>query len=154
MITINDVKLIKLNTFLDSEGSLVPIEFDSTAPFEVKRVFYVYGVHNQNDRGEHSHHKTKQFLICLNGEIKVLCDDGDVKKEWTLNKPNEGLYIPNLIWDEQTYMSADSVLLVLANTHYDEDDYINDYNQFKKIKNPIKRGWRGQRLGAYHDEIK
>ena len=63
MITINDVKLIKLNTFLDSEGSLVPIEFDSTAPFEVKRVFYVYGVHNQNDRGEHSHHKTKQFLI-------------------------------------------------------------------------------------------
>ena len=117
MITINDVKLIKLNTFLDSEGSLVPIEFDSTAPFEVKRVFYVYGVHNQNDRGKHSHYKTKQLLISINGVIDVKCDDGmGGVRTWKLNQPWKALYIPEMIWDEQVYNSKDSILLVLSNT--------------------------------------
>ena len=67
MITLDNVKLFELDTFVDLEGSLVPIESNSTMPFEVKRVFYIYGVHDQKDRGEHSHHTTEQVLICLNG---------------------------------------------------------------------------------------
>jgi|TARA_Y100000310_G_C20454456_1_gene702376 dTDP-4-dehydrorhamnose 3,5-epimerase len=134
MITINDVKLLELKTFVDSEGSLVPLESGLSIPFEIKRVFYVFGVHDQKDRGEHSHYKTEQVLICLSGRVRVLCDDGKNRKEWTLDKPNQALYIPNLIWDEQTYLSPDSVLLVLANTKYDELDYIVDYDEFKKLK--------------------
>jgi len=134
MITINDVKLLELKTFVDSEGSLVPLESGLSIPFEIKRVFYVFGVHDQKDRGEHRHYKTEQVLICLSGRVRVLCDDGKNRKEWTLDKPNQALYIPNLIWDEQTYLSPDSVLLVLANTKYDELDYIVDYDEFKKLK--------------------
>ena len=158
MITLDNVKLLELDTFVDSEGSLVPVDSNSTMPFEVKRVFYIYGVHDQKDRGEHSHHVTEQVLICLNGEVKVLCDDGKDRKEWILDKPNEALYIPNLIWDEQIYLTSDSVLLVFANTHYDESDYISDYNEFKKLKieeiQSVKRGWRGQVLGYQGHESK
>ena len=134
MNTIENVKLINLKTFIDSEGSLVPIESGLSIPFKIKRVFYVFEVHDQKDRGEHSHYKTEQVLICLSGKVKVLCDDGKDRKEWILDKPNEALYIPNLIWDEQTYIVPGSVLLVLANTGYDKSDYITDYNEFKKLK--------------------
>ena len=135
MITLADVKLLKLTPFIDSEGSLVPIESNLDIPFEIKRIFYVYGVHNQVDRGEHSHYKTEQVLICLSGNGQVLCDDGKSKKDWALNSPTEGLYIPNLIWDEQSYLTPGTILLVLANTKYNESDYITDYEKFKELKN-------------------
>ena len=134
MITLSNVKLLELETFVDLEGSLVPIESGSSIPFEIKRVFYIFEVHDQKDRGEHSHYKTEQVLICLSGKVRVLCDDGKDRKEWILDKPNQVLYIPNLIWDEQTYIVPGSVLLVLANTGYDKSDYITDYNEFKKLK--------------------
>jgi dTDP-4-dehydrorhamnose 3,5-epimerase len=134
MTTLENVKLISLKTFTDSEGSLVPIESGLSIPFEIKRVFYIFEVHDQKDRGEHSHYKTEQVLICLSGKVRVLCDDGKDRKEWILDKPNQALYIPNLIWDEQTYIVPGSVLLVLANTGYDKSDYITDYNEFKKLK--------------------
>ena len=138
MSTLEDIKLISLKTFIDSEGSLVSIESGLSIPFKIKRVFYVFEVHDQKDRGEHSHHKTEQVLICLNGEVKVLCDDGKNRKEWVLDKPNQALYIPNLIWDEQTYLTSYSVLLILANTNYDPSDYIEDYEEFKRLKNESK----------------
>tara|TARA_Y100000310_G_scaffold312375_1_gene359612 strand:- start:20 stop:439 length:420 start_codon:yes stop_codon:yes gene_type:complete len=134
MITLDDVKLLELGAFVDTDGSLVAIESNVNIPFEIERVFYVFGVDNQKDRGEHSHFVTEQILICLSGEVKVLCDDGKNKKEWLLDNPSEGLYIPSLIWDEQVYSTPDSILLCLASTHYYESDYITDYNEFKKIR--------------------
>ena len=138
MITLDNVKLLELETFVDSEGSLVPIESGLSIPFKIKRVFYVFDVHDQKDRGEHSHHKTEQVHICLSGKVKVLCDDGKNTKQWVLNKPTQALYIPNLIWDEQIYLTSDSVLLVLANTNYDSSDYIESYDEFKRLKNESK----------------
>tara|TARA_E500000305_G_scaffold41342_1_gene31924 strand:- start:1832 stop:2251 length:420 start_codon:yes stop_codon:yes gene_type:complete len=134
MITLDDVKLFNLRNFIEPDGNLVPIESKHDIPFDMKRIFYVYGVDNQDDRGKHSHYKTKQVLICLNGEVKVVCDDGKNRQSYTLSKPNQALYIPEMIWDEQVYISEDSVLLVLANTHYDTSDYIEDYNKFVKLK--------------------
>ena len=141
MTTIEDVKLISLRTFVEPDGNLVPIELNRLyrdIPFEVKRVFYVYGVHNQNDRGKHSHYKTKQVLICLSGEVRVMCDDGFSKATWILDKPNQALYIPEMIWDEQVYVTQNSVLLVLANTMYESEDYIENYDEFKRLKNENK----------------
>ena len=82
--------------------------------------------------------QTKQVLICVNGEVKVSCDDGYSKDTWILNKPNYALYIPELIWDEQVYINSESVLLVLANTNYDPSDYIEDYEEFRRLKNENK----------------
>jgi len=136
MTTIDDVKRFNLKFFDEPDGRLAPVEFDKDVPFEVKRMFYVFGVHNQDDRGKHSHYKTKQLLISIAGSVSVKCDDGmgDVR-HYLLDKPWKALYIPNLIWDEQIYNSGDSVLLVLSNTSYDSSDYIEDYEKFKEIKN-------------------
>ena len=132
--TLDDVKFFNLRTMVEPDGNLVPIESEVDIPFIIKRVFYVYGVKDQNDRGKHSHHKTKQILICLNGKIEVLCDSGDKKQKYLLESPQQALYIPPMIWDEQNYLTEDSVLLVLANTRYSESDYIDDYSEFKRLK--------------------
>ena len=71
-MTINDVKLLNLRTFIEPDGNLVPVESKHDIPFDIKRIFYVYGVQNQDDRGKHSHYKTKQVLICLSGEVEVI----------------------------------------------------------------------------------
>tara|TARA_B110000196_G_C21062750_1_gene623253 strand:+ start:548 stop:964 length:417 start_codon:yes stop_codon:yes gene_type:complete len=138
MTTIDDVKLISLKTFIEPDGNLVPIEGNIDIPFLINRVFYVFGVKDQNDRGKHSHHKTKQILICLKGKVTVVCDDGKNKQTWVLDKPNKALYIPEMIWDEQLYSTPDTVLLVLSNTKYDINDYIEDYEYYKELKNENK----------------
>ena len=140
MTTIDDVKRFNLKFFDENDGKLAPIEFSKDIPFKVQRMFYVFGVHNQNDRGKHSHYKTKQLLISINGSIDVKCDDGlgGVKK-WTLSKPWNAIYIPEMIWDEQIYKSQDSVLLVLANTLYNPSDYIENFKTFRRIKNDKNR---------------
>ena len=138
MTTIDDVKRFNLKFFDESDGRLAPVEFDKDVPFEVKRMFYVFGVHNQNDRGKHSHHKTKQLLISVNGSVTVVCDDGFERKEWVLDEPYKALYIPEMIWDEQIYIDHNAVLLVLANTAYEPSDYIEDYEEFKRLKNESK----------------
>ena len=134
MKTIDDVKIFNLRSFKEGDGVLVPIESGYDIPFDIKRVFYVFNVNNQNDRGKHSHYKTKQILICLNGEIDVIVDDGFKRKTITINDKFTGIFIPEMIWDEQIYKTEDSLLMVLCDTHYDIDDYIEDYDTFKKLK--------------------
>jgi len=138
MTTLKDVKEFNLKSFIEPDGKLTPIELDRDIPFDVKRMFYVYDVHDQNDRGKHSHHKTKQILIAVSGRVTVVCDDGKTKRNYVLDEPSRALYIPEMIWDEQIYHSEDSVLLVLANTNYDFSDYIEDYEENKRLKNESK----------------
>ena len=133
-ITLEDVKFFNTRTMVEPDGNLVPIESNHDIPFPIKRVFYVYGVKNQDDRGKHSHYKTKQVLICVHGKVEVLVNDGLKEKKYLLESPQQALYIPEMIWDEQIYLSEDTVLLVLSNMKYDPKDYIHDFETFKKIK--------------------
>ena len=133
-ITLEDVKFFNARTMVESDGYLTPIEGNIDVAFDIKRIFYVYGVKNQDDRGKHSHYKTQQVLYCLSGKVEVLVHDGWRSKKFLLESPQQGLFIPELIWDEQKYLSEDTVLLVLSNTIYNPSDYINDFEVFKKIK--------------------
>jgi dTDP-4-dehydrorhamnose 3,5-epimerase-like enzyme len=133
-VTIDDVLFYNMRTVVDPDGNLVPIESNQDTPFPIRRVFYVYGVGDISKRGLHSHYKTKQLLICLSGKIEVTVKDGENEKKFLLESPQQGLYIPELIWDEQVYKNDNSVLLVLSNLKYDPDDYIHDFELFKKIK--------------------
>ena len=100
-ITLEDVKFFNTRTMVEPDGNLVPIESNHDIPFPIKRVFYVYGVKNQDDRGKHSHYKTKQVLICVHGKVEVLVNDGLKEKKYLLESPQQALYIPEMIWDEQ-----------------------------------------------------
>ena len=133
-ITLEDVKFFNTRTMVEPDGNLVPIESNYDIPFPIKRVFYVYGVKNQDDRGKHAHYKTKQVLICVHGKVEVLVNDGLKDKKYLLESPQQALYIPEMIWDEQIYLSEDTVLLVLSNMKYDPKDYIHDFKTFEKLK--------------------
>ena len=132
--TLENVKFFNTRTMVEPDGNLVPIESNQDVPFSIKRVFYVYGVKNQNDRGKHAHYKTKQVLICLNGKVEVLIHDGIKKQKYLLESPQQALYIPEMIWDEQVYLTEDTVLLVLSNMKYLPEDYIHNFEEFKKMK--------------------
>ena len=129
MASIDDVKLINFNSFKDHDGLLVPIEQDKNIPFSVKRLYWIFGVKNKKPRGQHAHYETEQVFISLKGVCKVSCSDGFTKKDFELTSPFQGLYMPAMIWGEQIY-DENTIVLVLASTFYDRDDYIEDWNSF------------------------
>jgi dTDP-4-dehydrorhamnose 3,5-epimerase-like enzyme len=121
------------NVFNDDRGSLIPIELKNI-PFEVKRVFVVNNVPLNEIRGNHSHYNTKQYLICINGSVDVILNDGFNETIYKLIK-GESILIPELVWDSQKFTSENSEILVFCSTEYDIDDYILDFNKFKEIIN-------------------
>ncbi len=114
----------------DDRGQLVAIEQLKDIPFKIERVYYIYKTSDGVRRGFHAHKDLEQILVCVHGSCKILLDDGKSKKNIILDKPNEGLYIPNSIWREMYDFSPDAVLLVLASNLYNEKDYIRNYNEF------------------------
>ncbi|MGJ0290702.1 FdtA/QdtA family cupin domain-containing protein [Aliarcobacter cryaerophilus] len=120
----------------DHRGQLVALEANRQIPFDVKRVFYIYGTQEGVPRGNHSHYKTKQFLVAVNGSCKVTLDNGKEKETFDLNKPNLGLFQDALIWGTMHDFSSDCVLMVLADEYYDASDYITDYDKFlEEVRN-------------------
>lgn len=129
-------KLEEFKVLGDHRGQLVALEANRQIPFDVKRVFYIYGTQEGVPRGNHSHYKTKQFLVAVNGSCKVTLDNGKEKETFDLNKPNLGLFQDALIWGTMHDFSSDCVLMVLADEYYDESDYIRDYDMFlEEVKN-------------------
>lgn len=128
-------ELQKFNVMGDERGQLVALETNKEIPFDMKRVFYIFGTNSDLPRGQHSHYKTKQFLIAVNGSCKVTLDNGKEKETFDLNSRDVGLFQNALIWGTMHDFSEDCVLMVLANDVYDAKDYITDYNEFLKVVN-------------------
>ena len=126
------MNLLQFKTLGDRRGSLVALEENREVPFDIKRVFYIYGTQTDVPRGQHSHYKTKQMLVAVNGSCKVTLDDGVSKDTYSLDNPSLGLFQDALIWGEMHDFSDDCVLMVLASEYYDESDYIRDYDDFVK----------------------
>lgn len=104
-------------------------------PFKVERVYYLYGVPENESRGAHAHKELYQIIIALNGSLDVVLDDGTNKKRFTLNRPNQGLLVVPGMWRDLENFSSGSVCLVLASMVYTEADYIRDYDEFVRFKN-------------------
>ena len=120
----------------DERGKLVVIEGNESIPFDIKRVFYIYGSDDTVVRGQHANRESEFVLINVAGTSKVRITDGKEEFVVELNKPMMGVYIPKMIWKDMYDFSSDSVLLVLANTHYDGKEYIRDYEEYlKEVKN-------------------
>ena len=132
---IQSVKLIELPYYKESNSDLVVVEDQSNVfPFSIMRMFNVRSEIN-TIRGRHAHRRCTQLLICTNGVIDVQCDDSIETRKYVLDKANYGLLIPPGIWAEQKYLKEDTVLTVLCDRLFDEDDYIRDYNEFVKYVN-------------------
>ena len=124
--------ILEFNDLGDERGKLVVIEGNESIPFEIKRVFYIYGSDSEVIRGQHANRESEFVLINVAGTSKVRITDGNEEFIVELNKPMMGVYIPKMVWKDMYDFSYDSVLLVLASTHYDGKEYIRDYNQYIK----------------------
>lgn len=114
----------------DHSGKLVALEKGHDLPFEVKRVYYIWDTDAGVIRGKHAHRKLEQMVICTSGSCDFILDDGKNRETIHLNNPAQGLYIKHNIWREFTNFSKDCVVMVLASEHYDEADYIRNYDDF------------------------
>lgn len=132
LIGINNVRIYKLPEFSDIRGSLNVAEYSKQIPFPVKRFFLVYKVPSKEVRGEHAHKKQHQFLICVNGSLSVIIDNGKKRSEIILNSSREGLYIPPKVWGVEYKYTSDAILLVFASDIYEPNDYIRDYGEYLK----------------------
>lgn len=127
-----EYELIDFKIRGDERGSLVALESAAEVPFEIKRVYYIFGTQKNVVRGRHAHRKLKQIIFCPHGSCDFILDDGKERRTLRLGSPNRGLYLKSNIWREFTNFSEGCVVMVLASEHYDETDYIRDYDQFLK----------------------
>jgi dTDP-4-dehydrorhamnose 3,5-epimerase-like enzyme len=117
----------------DERGSLVAIESGRDVPFDIARAYYMFGTTPGASRGFHAHLALQQFAIAVAGACTMVLDDGRDRIEIRLDSPAAGLFIPPMTWREMTDFTPDCVLLVLADAHYDESDYVRDYDDFLEL---------------------
>ena len=125
-------KILEFADLGDERGKLVVVEGEQHIPFAIQRVFYIYGSDSEVVRGQHANRESEFVLINVGGTSKVRIDNGHSEAVVELNKPMMGLYIPTMVWKDMYDFSEDSILLVLASTHYNGSEYIRDYEEYKK----------------------
>jgi len=127
-------KLLELSVRGDERGSLIALEaLSAQIPFEIKRVYYIFGTCAGVTRGKHAHHRLEQVLIAVSGSCDILLDNGSARKTIRLDNPAQGLYLSGFLWREMSNFSPACVLMVLASEHYDEKDYVRDYGEFLRL---------------------
>lgn len=122
--------LFLMRRITDARGALTVGEVPTEVPFSPARYFVVFDVPSMELRGEHAHKQCQQFLICLHGSCRVLLDDGQNRCEVTLDRPDMGVFMPEMIWGTQYRYSPDAVLLVFASRTYEAEDYLRTYDDF------------------------
>lgn len=127
-----DCELINFKVRGDHTGSLVALEKGEDFPFEIKRVYYIWGTDQKVIRGHHSHRNLEQVIVCTSGSCDFILDNGYCREIFHLNSPAQGLHIKGNIWREFTNFSQGCVVMVLASEHYNPADYIRDYDLFLK----------------------
>ena len=129
-MSVDNCKLIEFPKISDPRGNLSFIESGEHIPFDIKRVYYLYDVPGGSDRGSHAHKNLHQFIVAMSGSFDVVLDDGKKKKRFHLNRSYYGLYVCPMMWRDLDNFSSGAVCMVLASEHYNEADYIRDYDEF------------------------
>jgi dTDP-4-dehydrorhamnose 3,5-epimerase-like enzyme len=127
-------KIIDLPKFVDPRGNLSFIEELKQVPFKIERTYWIYDVPGGQVRGGHAFREQQELIVALSGSFDIVVDDGKVKKTFSLNRSYHGLYVPAGLWRQMQNFSTNSLALVLSSTHYNQDDYIYDYNEFLKFR--------------------
>lgn len=136
--TVFNCSLVELNKHEHETGNLSVVENNKEVPFDINRVYYLYDIPGGEDRGAHAHKELNQLIIAASGSFDIVLDDGNVKRSITLNRPYIGLIVVPGIWRELINFSSGAICMVLASHKYDENDYIRDYNEFKRVKKCLR----------------
>jgi len=135
----NSPRIIKVPTFSDPRGNLSFLESNNHIPFDVKRIYYLHNMPFGSERGSHAHKTLEQIVIAINGEFTLQLNNGKEIISYTLDNPTNALYIPKMHWRDLYGFSPNAICLVLASDFYSEDDYIRNFDAFKKITLPTEK---------------
>ena len=127
------LQMIPMRVLGDERGSLVAVEANQDIPFAIARVYYIFGTKEGVERGFHAHKTLQQVAVAVRGSCTMVFDDGKERVELELDGPSKGVYIGTGIWHEMKNFTEDCVLLVFADQHYDEADYLRKYDEFLKF---------------------
>lgn len=125
-------KIIDLPKIGDKRGNLSIVEEFKQIPFKIERTYWIYDVPGGEKRGGHAYRENQEFIMALSGSFDVVLDDGKEKKIYSLNRSYYGLYVPKGWWRQMENFSTNALALVLASTPYTKEDYIYDYQEFKR----------------------
>jgi len=134
LTTVDDCKIISLPKVQNISGNITVLENKKSIPFDVNRVYYLYDVPSNEERGGHAHYGLEQYLVAASGSFDIVLNDGNKSRLVNLNRPDQALYIVPGIWREIQNFSGGSICMVLASHIFDEKDYIRDYTDFKEWK--------------------
>ena len=127
------IRILDFPDLGDERGNLVVVEGGSAIPFDIQRIFYIYGSDDEVVRGKHANLRSEFVMINVAGTSRVKVDNGHESRVIELDRPRMGLYLERMVWKEMYDFSPDSVLLVLSNEHYDPEEYIRDYDNYLKM---------------------
>lgn len=130
--------IIQLPKISDPRGNLSVIEEFKDIPFKIERTYWIYDVPGGEQRGGHAYRENQEFIVAMSGSFDVVLDDGKEKQTFHLNRSYYGLFVPKGLWREMDNFSTNSLALVLSSTKYDVNDYIRDYEEFKRYKDENK----------------
>jgi hypothetical protein len=136
---IEKVKIIDLPKILDPRGNLSFLESNNHVPFEIKRTYWIYDVPGGEIRGSHAFKKSHEFIIALSGSFDVVLNDGKKEVKYSLNRSYYGLYVPNMLWRRVENFSTNSLALIVSSITYDQNDYIRNFNEYKKLNEHVKK---------------
>lgn len=120
------------NEIGDKTGKMIVLENNKTLPFDIKRLFYIYNVAPNEIRGQHANRNSSFVIICVQGSVTVKIRSYDEEETFKLKSPNEGIYLPKLIWKDMYNFSDDAVLLVLSDQFYDPNEYMSDFEKYRQ----------------------
>lgn len=132
MKTVADCRILPLPKIPDDRGNLSFIEGGNHIPFDIQRAYWIYDVPGGEMRGGHAYKELQEFFVALSGSFDVVLDDGVTRKVVSLNRSYFGLYVPNMIWRHLENFATNSVCLILASLPYNQEDYIRDYEMYRK----------------------
>ena len=127
---LKECRIIDIPRFADHRGILAVVEGPPLLPFEPRRLYYIYDHAKDARRGCHAHRTEQELIMALTGSFQVRVDDGNSTREFQLSRPDQGLYVPPLVWHEVLRFAVGSVCVVLASEHYNNDDYFRSYEEF------------------------
>lgn len=130
--------LITLPKNTDSRGNLSFFENGTQLPFAIRRTYWIYDVPGGECRGGHAYKICQEFIVALSGGFDVMIDDGRERNTFSLNRSYYGLYVPKMCWRTMANFSTNSLALIVADTDFSEDDYIRDYDEFKRLAGETK----------------
>ncbi len=126
--------LLSFPKIIDLRGNLTFLQHPDQLPFPIARVFWIYDVPGGEHRGGHAYKEQQEIIIALSGSFDVvMTNPNGLVNRVSLNRSYVGIWVPPLTWRHIENFSTNSLGLHLSSKAYSEDDYVRNFDAYKRL---------------------